>query len=544
MSPEQCRCEPLDSRSDIYSLGVIVFQALAGEAPFTGDMAALMRKHVEEEAPLLSAKRADISQPVADLIGASLAKDPATRPGTAEAFASAFRATAEGEAQVLREAKAMYYTSQRLFFQLSLAIYVPFAIFSVSVSIALRNVLAKSTAAPLIFYLGLYVLVRFATRLSVAACTIASSEVRLRGPAAVKLRSILAAVRHKLPAIVATSTQAFLGIWAGLVKLVRPGARAYFDYALAPCVIAVEDPNPARALARSKELIGPLRQLATGLLARDFGIGLSSLLFFSFISLIMAGIFGEGVDTVRFVTSPALRNFIVVYCWFILTMMHTVYAAVPLVFLYFKARQARGESIVESGERDWNAETARRAGKLSRAAFLWMAVPLLMLALMIISSVTGFGSSEGSLIDAVRKGREQIIASKLAAGADPNSSRLGTSALMFAARDGQAGAITQLLAAGAGLDARDNDGDTPLMYAAIDGRTEAIKALLKAGADVNGANRAGNTPLLAAVQHGRTEAVRVLLAAGADPDAMNRKNQSPRSAAAEEGRTEIRELLN
>ena len=45
MSPEQCRGDLLDQKSDIYSMGVIVYQMLAGATPFTGDMAELIDKH-------------------------------------------------------------------------------------------------------------------------------------------------------------------------------------------------------------------------------------------------------------------------------------------------------------------------------------------------------------------------------------------------------------------------------------------------------------------------------------------------------------------
>src|SRR5882672_10438538 len=47
MSPEQCAAKKLDARSDIYSLGVIAYQMLAGEPPFTGVTGSVMRKHIE-----------------------------------------------------------------------------------------------------------------------------------------------------------------------------------------------------------------------------------------------------------------------------------------------------------------------------------------------------------------------------------------------------------------------------------------------------------------------------------------------------------------
>src|SRR5205085_1017840 len=53
MSPEQCRGERLDARSDIYSLGVIAFQMLTGAPPFSSDMMTVMREHMESAPPPL-----------------------------------------------------------------------------------------------------------------------------------------------------------------------------------------------------------------------------------------------------------------------------------------------------------------------------------------------------------------------------------------------------------------------------------------------------------------------------------------------------------
>ncbi|MEN3336103.1 MAG: serine/threonine protein kinase, bacterial [Blastocatellia bacterium] len=544
MSPEQCRSEALDARSDIYSLGVIVYQSLAGAAPFKGDMAELMRKHCDDQPPPLGEKRSDIPAAVANLVMASLAKSPANRPPTAEAFAIAFRATAEGETQILRAAKSHYYMAQRVFFLLSLVIYAPFAVVTFAASLALNPLLANSPAATLVFYITLYLLVFLATRACIAACTIAAAELQRKSTAAVKPKEIIKAMAGRLPALAATSAQSLARILFGLAKLGVPGARAYIDYALAPSVVMMEETRAAAALARSKWLIGPLRSIAAAMLARDFGIGLTSLLLFPFMTAVMAGIFGgTRADALAAMMVPTFRNFIVIYCWFLLTIMHTAYCAVPIATLYFKARQARGEMLDAQGTRDWQAETVKRPGRMSRAAVIWLAAPLAMLAFMVLSSFTGFGYGEDSLIEAARKGRRQTVERKLAAGANPNDSRMSTTALMFAAKDGHAGIVNDLLNAGAKVEAKDSDGDTALMYAAIDNRVEVAKSLLNAGADVNAKNNKGDTPLLAAALSGRTETVKLLLAAGADASVRNQKGQSAASLAEEEGHTEILQLL-
>ncbi|HEY9231514.1 MAG TPA: ankyrin repeat domain-containing protein [Blastocatellia bacterium] len=545
MSPEQCRSEALDARSDIYSLGVIVYQALAGEAPFKGNMTELMRQHCEDAPTPLQEKCPEVPASVARLVMTTLAKNPAERPPTAEAFASAFRATAEGETQILRAAKAHYYTAQRIFFLLSLMLYGPFALLSFVVSVTLNPWLVKSAAATLVFYIALYLLVLVVTRLSIATCTVALAELRHRSTASVKLKEIVKAVIHRLPALAATVAPQFARVLFGLVRLIVPGARAYVAYALAPSVAVTEEVRGAAALARSKQLIGPLRAIAAALLARDFGIGMSSVLLFPFISVVMTAIFGGTVvDAFAAMRVPSFRNFIVIYCWFLLTVMHTVYSAVPIAALYFKARQARGELLDEQGTRDWQAEAVKRPGRMSRAAIIWLVAPLAMLTFMVLSSFTGLGSGEDSFIEAARKGRQQTVAARLAAGANPNDSRLSTTVLMYAAKEGHADIVQELLNAGAKLDAKDNDGDTALMYAAIDGRVDVVRALFNAGANVNAVNNRGDTPLLAAALRGRTEVVRLLLVAGdADVNAKNQKGQTALSLAEAEGHREIVRLL-
>jgi serine/threonine protein kinase len=86
MSPEQCRGEKLNEASDIYSLGVITYQMLCGELPFTGTVAELLQQHCEAEPVPLSRKRRDLPASVDAVIGRALAKEPAARPPTGGRF--------------------------------------------------------------------------------------------------------------------------------------------------------------------------------------------------------------------------------------------------------------------------------------------------------------------------------------------------------------------------------------------------------------------------------------------------------------------------
>jgi serine/threonine-protein kinase len=96
MSPEQALGErEVDGRSDLYSLGVVAYQALTGAPPFTaGNTPALLMKHVNEPPLPLSARRPGLPAPLAALVERSLAKEPAARWPDAGAMRAALDAIA------------------------------------------------------------------------------------------------------------------------------------------------------------------------------------------------------------------------------------------------------------------------------------------------------------------------------------------------------------------------------------------------------------------------------------------------------------------
>jgi serine/threonine-protein kinase len=93
MSPEQARGEPLDARSDLYSVGVVLFELFTAQRPFEGrDPLEVMRKQVAVDPPRPSQYRADMPDLLERIILACLAKDPSRRPPTAnELYAGLMR---------------------------------------------------------------------------------------------------------------------------------------------------------------------------------------------------------------------------------------------------------------------------------------------------------------------------------------------------------------------------------------------------------------------------------------------------------------------
>jgi serine/threonine-protein kinase len=91
MSPEQASADrSLDGRSDIYSLGCVLYEMLAGAPPFTGPTArAIIARHVAEPPPNVRDARPDLPAGVDVLLLLMLAKAPADRPRNAAALVRA-----------------------------------------------------------------------------------------------------------------------------------------------------------------------------------------------------------------------------------------------------------------------------------------------------------------------------------------------------------------------------------------------------------------------------------------------------------------------
>ena len=88
MAPEQAGGDAVGPAADIYSLGCMLYEMLAGEAPFTGKTPmAIMARHAMEQVPSIRIVRSSVPEEVEEAIFAAMGKLPADRPKTAQAFA-------------------------------------------------------------------------------------------------------------------------------------------------------------------------------------------------------------------------------------------------------------------------------------------------------------------------------------------------------------------------------------------------------------------------------------------------------------------------
>jgi serine/threonine protein kinase len=101
MAPEQVEGQPVDGRSDQYSLGILTWEALAGKLPFDGEsVGELIRKHLLEPAPRLETVRPDLPRYVSNAVYRAMSKKPAERFPDVAAFVRALGGVADQGARV------------------------------------------------------------------------------------------------------------------------------------------------------------------------------------------------------------------------------------------------------------------------------------------------------------------------------------------------------------------------------------------------------------------------------------------------------------
>ena len=114
MAPEQVEGKPVDGRCDQYSLAILVWQALTGALPFTGEsVGELIRKHLLEPAPRLSDARPDIAANVSDAVGRAMSKNPSERFPDVAAFIRALGGDADRRVSAAFRSASAAVTSRR-----------------------------------------------------------------------------------------------------------------------------------------------------------------------------------------------------------------------------------------------------------------------------------------------------------------------------------------------------------------------------------------------------------------------------------------------
>lgn len=98
MSPEQANGLPIDGRSDIYALGVVLFEMLTGREPYQAETPmAILLKHINEPMPPISGFRDDVPPAVEMVVNKATAKDPDDRYASPSAMIEALSAALRGQ---------------------------------------------------------------------------------------------------------------------------------------------------------------------------------------------------------------------------------------------------------------------------------------------------------------------------------------------------------------------------------------------------------------------------------------------------------------
>ena len=105
MSPEQAQGEEVDHRTDIYSLGVVAYETLAGQGPFDATTPhAVLHRVIYDPPPPVRARHPDLPPEIDDVLATALAKEPASRYQTAGEFVGDLEAAVTGRPARPREA--------------------------------------------------------------------------------------------------------------------------------------------------------------------------------------------------------------------------------------------------------------------------------------------------------------------------------------------------------------------------------------------------------------------------------------------------------
>jgi serine/threonine protein kinase len=344
MSPEQCRGERLDARSDIYSLGVIAYQMLAGETPFEGDMLAVMRQHIKTTPPSLREKNRKVPKRVARVVMGALAKDPVERPPTATAFSNSLSANAGGVSALVRRAFALYSEYFPKFLRLSLVAHIP-VLLMIPVAI-LYTVYLKSMPPGLQITLGLlFSLLQIASQFVAASVIVGMTalmvtQLQLAPLRPLRLRTAVVVLRRRWRPYLRTGLGVLVRVIVGYVLFLVPGLVATIRYSVYAPVVLLEGLSKKAALRRARELAS--RSWRTVIKVAALQICIPML-----VGIILGAIAGSESKSTHgavVLTAHLLPALISPFANIVITPL----TSIMMALLYLKLRQMGGESLGET----------------------------------------------------------------------------------------------------------------------------------------------------------------------------------------------------
>lgn len=342
MSPEQCAGKNLDARSDIYSLGVIAYQTLAGAPPFAGPTDSVIREHKELPPPPLRERNKKVPKRVAEIVMAALSKDPVQRPQTAIAFSSALRSQATSIGSLYRRAFALYSEHFPKFLKLSLIAHLPFIVTTILlVVLQLAEQTQRggwgTTRIILVCALGLVALVHVVVQFLAAATISGVTAVIVTQLSAaplrpVELRSVIAVLKRRWKPFLKTAIRVTLRIILGYVLLIIPGLILTVRYALWAPVVLLEGLEGKAAIRRARELAS--RSWRTVIIVSILQV---------VIPMVVGAFIGEASVDVSVSGSPQPKNQIVRQLTALVNIFVVPLMSIVPALLYLKMRQLGGE---------------------------------------------------------------------------------------------------------------------------------------------------------------------------------------------------------
>ncbi len=285
MSPEQCRGQKLDPRSDVYSLGVIAYQMLGGKTPFEGEFTSVMKAHQESEPPILEVKKTP--KKVKRTIFAALAKDPENRPQSAEAFASELRSHSDGFGRLVQRALVIYSEHLPIFLSLAFLATIPHLLsfllqltFGILASTEVIDISTPTYVQGVVSFVGFFAQT-FTTGMLIGTVTWLVAQILAVPLRPISMKPALRAAWSKWKSLFFAVTPQTLLTFVTIACCFPLGFYVSTIYSLVSPTIMMENVTGRAAFRRSKELV-----------KRSFWTALATCILIYFVPILIGGTVG------------------------------------------------------------------------------------------------------------------------------------------------------------------------------------------------------------------------------------------------------------